>query len=90
MKTYGMRECRCIPTILDVGTRLRWSASRFGRFIPDEGARNKRLDGPQSRCERYGAEKISCPYRESIPAVQIIDRRYTVYLNNWQGKPDCA
>jgi hypothetical protein len=51
-----------------------WSASRPCRFIPEERRQypfDKRLDGSQSRSDRFGEEKNFAPDRNRSPAFQL-------------------
>jgi hypothetical protein len=53
-------------TIIELGTRWEWSASRLGRFTPTERAPryllNRRMSGLQNRSGRCDEKNLSLPH----------------------------
>jgi hypothetical protein len=68
-------------TILDPGTRCRWSASRPGRFTPGESAAVTHWIvgqlGNRTGQDAVENRKMVCPAGNRTPVVQRVVRRYT-------------
>jgi hypothetical protein len=85
MKTYGGSGCVDSVSLTSARVGGEWSASRPGRFIPEEEAPGtnfyRGLGGLQSRSERCGEMKESSfPHRDSNSdplLIQLVGSRYT-------------
>jgi hypothetical protein len=89
-----MGEWRCIPTILDLGTREgEWSASRLGRFIPGERVPCARWMvglAPEPVWTLRRREKSLAPAGNVTPAPYPISRCYTdqaIFFFLWRYSP---
>jgi hypothetical protein len=74
MMTY--RKRRYNPTILDLGTRWRWSASRPGRFTSGESAHSTNWIGgwvgPRAGLDNVEKRKLLAPAGNRTPVVQPV------------------